>query len=35
MKPMNMTMGNQMMDMNEVMYPEIPESQRKTTEAHE
>ncbi|MDR6922696.1 multicopper oxidase domain-containing protein [Chryseobacterium sp. 2987] len=34
MKPMNMTMGNQMMDMNEVMYPEIPESQRKTTAKH-
>ncbi|SIS29479.1 copper-resistance protein, CopA family [Chryseobacterium joostei] len=34
MKPMNMTMGNQMMDMNEVMYPEIPESQRKTTMKH-
>lgn len=34
MKPMNMTMGNQMMDMNEVMYPELPESQRKTTMKH-
>jgi CopA family copper-resistance protein len=34
MKPMNMTMGNQMMDMNEVMYPEIPESQRKQTMKH-
>lgn len=34
MKPMTMTMGNQMMDMNEVMYPEIPESQRKTTAKH-
>ncbi|MDR2235830.1 MAG: multicopper oxidase domain-containing protein [Chryseobacterium sp.] len=34
MKPMNMTMGNQMMDMNEVMYPEIPESQRKMTAKH-
>lgn len=34
MKPMNMTMGNQMMDMNEVMYPEIPESQRKMTMKH-
>jgi hypothetical protein len=29
MKPMNMTMGNQMMDMNEVMYPELSENQRK------
>ncbi|SDR09411.1 copper-resistance protein, CopA family [Chryseobacterium soldanellicola] len=34
MKPMNMTMGNQMMDMNEVMYPELPESQRKMTARH-
>lgn len=34
MKPMNMTMGNQMMDMNEVMYPELSESQRKTTAKH-
>lgn len=34
MKPMNMTMGNQMMDMNEVMYPELPESQRKITMKH-
>ena len=34
MKPMNMTMGNQMMDMNEVMYPELPESQRKITAKH-
>ncbi|AZA83776.1 copper oxidase [Chryseobacterium lactis] len=34
MKPMNMTMGNQMMDMNEVMYPELSESQRKTTMKH-
>lgn len=34
MKPMNMKMGNQMMDMNEVMYPEIPESQRKMTMKH-
>ncbi|QOW11427.1 copper oxidase [Kaistella flava (ex Peng et al. 2021)] len=34
MKPMNMTMGNQMMDMNEVMYPEIPESQRMHTMKH-
>lgn len=34
MKPMNMTMGNQMMDMNEVMYPELPESQRKQTMKH-
>ncbi|WP_029293138.1 multicopper oxidase domain-containing protein [Chryseobacterium hispalense] len=34
MKPMNMTMGNQMMDMNEVMYPELPEIQRKMTIKH-
>ncbi|WP_313717245.1 multicopper oxidase domain-containing protein [Kaistella carnis] len=34
MKPMTMTMGNQMMDMNEVMYPEIPESQRMATMKH-
>ncbi|MDQ0781880.1 multicopper oxidase domain-containing protein [Chryseobacterium sp. W4I1] len=34
MKPMNMTMGNQMMDMNEVMYPELPESQKKMTAKH-
>lgn len=34
MKPMSMTMGNQMMDMNEVMYPEIPESQRMETMKH-
>lgn len=34
MKPMNMTMGNQMMDINEVMYPELSESQRKTTAKH-
>lgn len=34
MKPMNMTMSNQMMDMNEVMYPELPESQRKMTMKH-
>ncbi|SIQ31446.1 copper-resistance protein, CopA family [Chryseobacterium sp. RU37D] len=34
MKPMNMTMGNQMMDVNEVMYPELPESQRKMTMKH-
>jgi len=34
MKPMNMTMGNQVMDMNEVMYPELPESQRKMTMKH-
>ncbi len=34
MKPMNMTMGNQMMDMNEVMYPELSEDQRKTTAKH-
>ena len=34
MKPMSMTMGNQMMDMNEVMYPEIPKSQRMQTMQH-
>ncbi len=34
MKPMSMTMSNQMMDMNEVMYPELPESQRKMTMKH-
>lgn len=34
MKPMTMEMGNQTMDMNEVMYPEIPESQRKMTMKH-
>ena len=34
MKPMNMTMGNQMMDMNEVMYPELSESQRMQTMKH-
>ncbi|WP_185097463.1 multicopper oxidase domain-containing protein [Chryseobacterium sp. FH2] len=34
MKPMNMTMSNQMMDMNEVMYPELSESQRKMTMKH-
>lgn len=34
MKPMNMVMGNQMMDMNEVMYPELSESQRKITMKH-
>lgn len=34
MKPMNMEMGKQMMDMNEVMYPELPESQRKMTMKH-
>ncbi len=34
MKPMSMTMGNQMMDMNEVMYPEISESQRMQTMKH-
>jgi CopA family copper-resistance protein len=34
MKPMNMTMGNQMMDMNEVMYPELSENQRKMTMKH-
>ena len=34
MKPMNMKMGNQVMDMNEVMYPELPESQRMATMKH-
>ena len=34
MKPMSMKMGNQIMDMNEVMYPEIPESQRMATMKH-
>jgi len=34
MKPMNMTMSNQMMDMNEVMYPELSESQRNMTMKH-
>ena len=34
MKPMSMTMGNQMMDMNEVMYPELSESQRMKTMQH-
>ncbi len=34
MKPMNMTMGNQTMDMNEVMYPELPKSQRLATMKH-
>ena len=34
MKPMNMEMGNQMMDMNEVMYPELSASQRKMTMKH-
>jgi FtsP/CotA-like multicopper oxidase with cupredoxin domain len=34
MKPMNMTMGNQVMDMNEVMYPELSESQRMKTMNH-
>ncbi|TXF74855.1 multicopper oxidase domain-containing protein [Chryseobacterium sp.] len=34
MKPMSMTMGNQVMDMNEVMYPELSESQRMKTMHH-
>ena len=34
MKPMTMTMGNQVMDMNEVMYPELSESQRMKTMQH-
>ncbi|SEV93065.1 multicopper oxidase domain-containing protein [Kaistella antarctica] len=34
MKPMSMTMGNQVMDMNEVMYPELSESQRLKSMQH-
>ena len=34
MKPMSMTMGNQVMDLNEVMYPELSESQRMKTMQH-
>ncbi|WP_027376613.1 multicopper oxidase domain-containing protein [Kaistella palustris] len=34
MKPMTMKMNNQVMDMNEVMYPEIPEEQRMQTMKH-
>ncbi|MFC6269485.1 multicopper oxidase domain-containing protein [Frigoriflavimonas asaccharolytica] len=34
MKPMTMKMGNQVMDMNEVMYPELSESQRMKTMNH-
>jgi FtsP/CotA-like multicopper oxidase with cupredoxin domain len=34
MKPMNMKMGNQVMDMNEVMYPEISQSQKMATMKH-
>ncbi|SFH90400.1 multicopper oxidase domain-containing protein [Halpernia frigidisoli] len=34
MKPMSMQMGNQTMDMNEVMYPELPESQKMATMDH-
>ena len=34
MKPMNMEMGNQMMDMNEVMYPELSASQRNRSMKH-
>ncbi|MFC6267376.1 multicopper oxidase domain-containing protein [Frigoriflavimonas asaccharolytica] len=34
MKPMTMKMGNQVMDMNEVMYPELPESQKMKTMKH-
>ncbi len=34
MKPMNMTMGNQMMDMNEVMYPELAENVRMESMQH-
>ena len=34
MKPMNMTMSNQQMDMNSVMYPEIPKAEREMTMKH-
>lgn len=34
MKPMTMKMGNQVMDMNEVMYRELPKSQRMATMNH-
>ncbi|RQP14907.1 MAG: copper oxidase [Chryseobacterium sp.] len=34
MKPMNMTMSNRSMDMNSVMYPEIPEAERRMTMKH-
>ena len=34
MKPMSMKMGNQVMDMNEVMYPEISDSQKMATMKH-
>ncbi len=34
MKPMSMKMSNQVMDMNEVMYPEIPKEQRIQTMKH-
>lgn len=34
MKPMNMKMGLQKMDANSVMYPEVPEEDRKATMQH-
>ncbi|ODM55217.1 multicopper oxidase domain-containing protein [Elizabethkingia meningoseptica] len=34
MKPMNMKMGLQQMDANSVMYPEVPEEDRKATMKH-
>ncbi|MCT3897222.1 multicopper oxidase domain-containing protein [Elizabethkingia anophelis] len=34
MKPMNMKMGLQRMDANSVMYPEVPEEDRKATMQH-
>ncbi|WP_407482034.1 multicopper oxidase domain-containing protein [Elizabethkingia meningoseptica] len=34
MKPMNMKMGLQQMDANSVMYPEVPEEERKATMKH-
>lgn len=34
MKPMNMKMGLQKMDANSVMYPEVPEEERKATMQH-
>ena len=33
MKPMNMKMGLQKMDANSVMYPEVPEEDRKSYNA--
>ncbi|WP_392438012.1 multicopper oxidase domain-containing protein [Cruoricaptor ignavus] len=34
MKPMNMTMSNQTMDMNSVMYPELPKHEREMMMKH-